>query len=420
MACGIAAGNTLEALAGAWLMHRLVGFRNSLERLRDALGLVVCAAAGSTMVSATIGVTSLCLGGVQPWSAYGSLWWLWWLGDASGAVLLTPLLLTWATGWETRPPPGRAAEAAALTGTLALVSLVVFAGGVTPGFSRHPLEYTIFPFVVWAALRFGQPGTAAVTFVTSGIAVWGTVHGFGPFATGTVQENLILLQAFMAVVAVTALLLSAAITERLRAGEALRQSEETSRRQFLELEALYQTAPVGLSLMDESLRFVRINETLAEINGVPIEETLGRTLREVIPDIAPAIEPAYRRVFETGKPFLGFEVHGSTPREPGVGRDWLVSYYPLKGIDGSVTGVNCIVQEITERKRAERRRSARLAVTETLAQAATAKDAAPRLLQAVCENPGVGHRRHLDRGRPGPAAALFRGLAYPVRGGGCF
>ncbi len=350
---GIAAGNTLEAVVGAWLLLRFVQFRNSLERLRDVLGFVVLAAVVSTTISATIGVISLCLGGVQPWAAFGALWCLWWLGDAAGAVLVTPLLLTWV---ERRPlfTKLRRAEAVVLIGSVVVVGLVVFAAGVTPSISSHPLEYTVFPFVIWAALRFGQPGTTSVTFVASCIAVWGTVHGFGPFATGSAHENLILLQAFMAVLAVTALLLSAAIAERGQAAAALRNREEESRRQFQELDSIYDTAPVGLSLVDTSLRYVRINHTLAEINGVPVEKTLGRTLREVIPQLAPAIEPVYRRIIETGKPVLGFEVHGSTPREPEVERDWLVSYYPLAGADGSVVAVNCIVQDITARKHAER------------------------------------------------------------------
>src|SRR5207253_5366464 len=82
VAGGIAVGNTLEAVVGAWLLRRFVGFDNSLERLKDVFGLVTLAAGVSTTVSATIGVTSLCLGGVQSWGDFSSLWWTWWLGDA--------------------------------------------------------------------------------------------------------------------------------------------------------------------------------------------------------------------------------------------------------------------------------------------------------------------------------------------------
>jgi PAS domain S-box-containing protein len=214
-AAGIAAGNTLEALAGAWLLRR-AGFRPSLARLRDVLGLVFLAAACSTLLSAAIGVLSLCLGGVHPWSAYGVLWSVWWLGDAMGNLVMAPLLLTWASArrplWHSR----RALECAGLLAALASVSLIALAGqtGSTARVSRHLLEYAVFPCVIWAALRFGPAQTALVTFVASGAAVWGAVHGAGPFTAGTLHERLVLLQVFLAIVAVTGLVLAAAVAER--------------------------------------------------------------------------------------------------------------------------------------------------------------------------------------------------------------
>src|SRR6516225_5287035 len=151
-AAGIALGNTLEALVGAWLLRRLVQFDPALGRVKDVLGLVVLAAALSTMVSATIGATSLCLGGVKPWTAYPTMWSVWWLGDAMGNLVVAPLLLTWA-GWRRMPwRLWRVAEAGALLLGLVAVSLLVFAGP-TALFSFHLLAYTVFPFVMWAALR---------------------------------------------------------------------------------------------------------------------------------------------------------------------------------------------------------------------------------------------------------------------------
>src|SRR5262245_17663823 len=129
-AAGIALGNTLEALLGAWLLRRLVGFDKPLERVQDVLGLVVLAAALSTMVSATIGAASLCSGGLKPWTAYPALWSVWWLGDSMGDLVVAPLLLTWA-GWRRQPwRPRRVAEAAALLLGLVAVSLLVFAGPI--------------------------------------------------------------------------------------------------------------------------------------------------------------------------------------------------------------------------------------------------------------------------------------------------
>ncbi len=129
------------------------------------------------------------------------------------------------------------------------------------------------------------------------------------------------------------------------------QPRQRSREQLAELKQLYDTAPVGLGFVDTDLRYLRLNEQLASINGRPVAEHIGRTLREVIPEIAPQVEPVYRRVIETGEPALNFEVHGSTLAGPE--RDFLVSYYPVKSDDGSVQGVSIVVQDITGRKQAE-------------------------------------------------------------------
>jgi len=117
-----------------------------------------------------------------------------------------------------------------------------------------------------------------------------------------------------------------------------------------ELELLYRTVPVGLCLVDRDLRFIHINEMLASINGKSKEEHVGHSLHEIIPDIAPRIEPVYQRVMETGEPILNLEVRGGTPANPGEEKYWLASYYPLKNEDGSVLGVSTVVQDITQHK----------------------------------------------------------------------
>jgi PAS domain S-box-containing protein len=137
------------------------------------------------------------------------------------------------------------------------------------------------------------------------------------------------------------------------AEEALRESEEHARRQNAELENIYQATPVGLSLLDRDFRFVRVNETMARIDGASVSRSLGRTAREVTPEIADRLEPVFKRVVKTGRPIMNLEIRVETPREPGVERDWLASYYPVKAADGSVQGIGCVVLDITERKRAE-------------------------------------------------------------------
>ena len=209
----IAAGNTVEAVAAAYLLRRYTGLGDSLNRLRHALGLVVFAALISTTISATIGVTSLCAAAIQPWASYKQLWWTWWLGDAAGDLLIAPALLTLGA-WARLRREGRVAEAAVLLAGLVSVCAVVFAGPFSGNAAHYPLEYTVFPFLIWAAIRFGVAGAAMANALASGIAVWGTVHGFGPFGVGEVGERLMLLQIFMGIVAGTGLLLGAVVSER--------------------------------------------------------------------------------------------------------------------------------------------------------------------------------------------------------------
>lgn len=143
------------------------------------------------------------------------------------------------------------------------------------------------------------------------------------------------------------------ITNRKLFEEFLRQSEETTRRQLAEIEAIYATAPIGLCVLDTEFRFVRINEFLAEVNGFPVSEHIGRTVRELLPELGEIQEQYFRQVVETGTPIRNVEVYGRTPAQPDTERAWLVSYYPLQAPDGEVLGINVTAQEITDRKRTE-------------------------------------------------------------------
>ncbi len=154
-----------------------------------------------------------------------------------------------------------------------------------------------------------------------------------------------------------------------------------------ELELLYDTAPVGLCLLDTALRYLRINDRLAAMNGQPAASHIGARLRDMIPDLAAQIEPLYRRVIETGEPALDVEAHGFTPADPGAAHDWLVSYYPVRNREGHIFGVNAVVQDITERKRAQRTLEAAHRTVEQRVRERTAELAAAieRLQQEVAE-----------------------------------
>jgi PAS domain S-box-containing protein len=140
---------------------------------------------------------------------------------------------------------------------------------------------------------------------------------------------------------------------RERAEEDLRASEELARQRLAAIEDLYLGAPVGLCELDCGLRYVHINERLAQMHGYPAAQHLGRTVREMVPGLADAIDPVFRSILETGEPVLGYEVQGETAAQPGVCRTWIESLLPLRNSTGEVSGISIVAEEITERKQAE-------------------------------------------------------------------
>jgi signal transduction histidine kinase len=221
VALGIALGNTLEAVAGVWILRRLRVVA-TLDRLRDVLSLIGPAALGSTLVSASIGVTSLYVGGIVPIERTPETWWAWWVGDSLGDLVVAPLILVWAGSPRFLPARRRVAEAIFLALATLAIGFFVFFGGTLANPSPVRQAYLIFPVLIWAALRLGVRGATSVTFAFSAIAIWGTALGVGPFVHARLADSLLFLQSFMAAAAGTGLVLGAAAAER---SEALHRRE---------------------------------------------------------------------------------------------------------------------------------------------------------------------------------------------------
>lgn len=142
------------------------------------------------------------------------------------------------------------------------------------------------------------------------------------------------------------------VTDRWRAEAAQQTSDRQAREQLEELEAIYERSPVGLAFLDNDLRFLRVNRRLAEMNGVPAAEHIGRTVREVVPSIAGQVDAVLTKL-RAGEEIVSYEITGETPAKPGLEGAWLEYWTPLRGPDGEVRGLNVVVEEITERKQAE-------------------------------------------------------------------
>ena len=213
---GIAIGNTLEGMLASYLVQRFAAGRQAFARPRNAFRFAVLAAAVSPVVSATLGVTSLALGGFAAWTDFGRIWLTWWLGDGTGALVVAPVVLLWTENPQVVWTRRQAGEAVLLLACLMLVGLMVFGRLFPAGVHNYPLEFLCIPLLLWAAFRFGARETATAILLLAVIAIRGTLRGLGPFARPTQNESLLLLQAFIAVIAVTKLIVAAVVTERRR------------------------------------------------------------------------------------------------------------------------------------------------------------------------------------------------------------
>lgn len=339
-ASGIAIGNTLEALAAAIMLQRFAGFECSISRVRDVASLVIFSAILSTMISATVGVTSLCLGGVQPWDSYRSLWQLWWLGDATGALTFAPVLLAW--GARSRfSAASYGIEFLALLGLLAIACAVIFFRVPAAGISGYFFVYLIFPFVIWASLRFGQRGATLVTLIALCIAIRSTIHGSGPFAAVSADEGLTLLQVFAAVMAMTGLLLAAAITERKRAEED--KSFLASIVQFSE------DAIIGKDL-NGIINFW--NGGAERLYGYSSAEAIGRSSTFIVPDDRQQEETQILGRLRRGERIEHYETVRMA--KDGHKIDISLTISPIRDNKGHIIGAAKVARDITEWKRAEK------------------------------------------------------------------
>ncbi len=220
---GIAVGNTLEGVVGCYLVTRFAGGQHAFERAHDVFKFGFLAGMVSTTVSATIGVTSLALGGFAEWAMYGPIWCTWWLGDAVGAVVVTPLVLLWRENPRLEWTRKQMLELAFLFPGLFLTGWIVFGGRFHAALKNYPFEYLCIPFLIWAAFRFGRRKAATAICVLAAIAAWGTLHGYGPFSRESQNTSLLLLQSFIGIMAITALALAAEVTEHKHADEHIRR-----------------------------------------------------------------------------------------------------------------------------------------------------------------------------------------------------
>jgi len=342
---GIAAGNTLEALIGAFLVERFANGAAAFDRAQDIFKFVA-AALVSTMIDATLAVSTLAVTGHARWPDFGPIWLTWWLGDAAGDLVVTPFLLLAARG----KAPGaigardRPLEALLLGGVSVAIALAVFRDLITVP-AHYPLTFLCLPPLLWSAFRFGARETSALLVLIAAIAVAGTSAGLGAFAVGSPNAALLLLQLFLGTMAATSLSIAALIWESRGVERALRERDERLR---LSLEA------GGLGTWEWTLGTGRItwSHSLEAIHGLPTG-TFGGTLdafeATVHHEDRERVRASMRTALQRGEDTTEYRVV-----RPDGGVRWLeahaVAFYDAAGRPARVVGV---CADVTDDKRSD-------------------------------------------------------------------
>ncbi|MBI4370166.1 MAG: MASE1 domain-containing protein [Elusimicrobia bacterium] len=258
----IAAGSTLQALLAAWLIKRFIGSDNPFQRTAEVFKFIGIESA-VCVVAATVGIASLCLGGADSWSNFWASWLTWWLGDLVGAIIVTPIALTWVYGAGSPINKERnLIEYALFILSVIAITQVIFGEQFAIGATSYPLNYCLIPLLAWAAFRFNQQITTMCIGIVSIVAIWGTISGLGLQKIQSLNESLLLMTAFIGVLAVTGLVLSAALTQQKKSDQDLQKSHE-----LLEIKIQQKTGELvsaNENLRRELLEHERIQETLKE------------------------------------------------------------------------------------------------------------------------------------------------------------
>lgn len=340
-----AAGTTLAALLAAFLLRRIAKFDHSLSRLRDVLGLIVLGAFGGSVVSASIGASTLYAAHIRGWSGFGKAWLIYWLGDSTGVLVVTPLVVTLPALLRIRERH-RLTEFAVLLVLLAFVCFIIL-NDLPPEF--HVLAFSVLPFVMWAALRFGMSATALSVFLISTIAAVGTVFGSGPFADNSPLMNAVLLDVFFGVVSVTGLTLAAVCAE----GERAERERERLARERAAMEVPLRLATIVESsddaIISESLdgTIMSWNASAQRIFGFTEAEAVGHPITILIP---PKLADEDNKLLQRLRAGERIE-HLETIRVGKTGKkvDVSLTISPIKDAAGRVVGASKIARDITQR-----------------------------------------------------------------------
>lgn len=342
-ALGIACGNTTEAILAAYLLRRRWGPQVTFDELGSVRTLVGVAAPLGAFASAAMGVTTLWLAQAISGSGFLTALGLWWAGDYLGALVVTPVLLTW--GRHLRSPVARreALELLVLVGGAVGATAVIFGNLIPPSFlqpAQYP--YLLFPFVVGAALRFGPRGATLLTLTVALLAVGYTARGGGPFVMHSIPSTAVSLLIYVGVLAITGLVMSPAVARRLKAESALREAHG-------HLQAVINSSPLAIYTVDTEGDVRSWNPAAETLYGWSADEVIAGPLAMITRDMEDQ-QGLRDRVFR-GETLRGIETRGR--KKDGSPVTVSLAAAPFRDAFGRVTGILFIAADLTQVRQLE-------------------------------------------------------------------
>lgn len=331
-------GNTLEAVIAVFLARRYCRQRNPFDGIQDTLTFMVWGALLSTVIAAAIGSASF-----VAVTGHASIFWkmftVWWLGDSIGAIIVTPAILTFGEDrfaqWDRR----KFIEMLCLVCTVVLFLLLIFLKDI------H-IEYIIILVLIWTAVRFTRFETSLVILCIAGLAITGTIHGYGPFVMESQNGSILSLQSFNGTIGLSTILLAIVIHERKRARELLEESQSM-------LQVILDAIPVVVHWKNLNSIYMGCNRLFAEYAGMESPaQIIGKTDFDLPwKQFAPLYQTRDAEVIRTGQPLLNYE-------QPGSFSDgsifWMrQSKLPLRNSTGEIIGTLSTFEDITDSRRVE-------------------------------------------------------------------
>jgi len=360
----IALGNTLEAIVGGFLIGRWSGGASTFMTPVQVAKFALVTVGPATIVSASVGVSTLCLAGLASWAKFAPIWITWWLGDAAGALVVAPAIVLWA---QSQRKSFRRDEIVGIGAVLALtvaVGLVAFSPLLPRTQYSSPLGFLAIMPLLWAALRRGPRDTATASVILTGFTIWSTLENVGPFGQMGINESFLMVLTFMISLAVPSLALSVDVAMRKRGEEHLRRTQTEIDRRMRERTAELNEANIHLMeaqrlgnlgswAWDIPANRINWSEQLFEIYGVVPERFRG-TLDEFVgfihPDDRAQVMEGIKAALKSGHSYS----HEERIIRPDGGVRHLMSMGEvIRNANGEAQRLLGVCVDVTSRKKAE-------------------------------------------------------------------